>query len=205
MGASLHAAPRFPRTLFLISWISPPGVSLQCLLQVDSEVAGRGFGGMSAPGHSRAGWGGALPMCASCLVAEAARWWDSGPPGEAGVLPSDCTACRVTALVCTGRSVGARCRPRQPRAVCPGAWGPRGQVSCSWAPPGPGLRRGCAGTWAAETTGEGGRAKCGQSGPHAGDRNRASYLWGARYLRAQDVLKSSRWWCPHAAARIGSL
>lgn len=29
LGASLHAAPHFPRSLFLISWISPPGVSLQ--------------------------------------------------------------------------------------------------------------------------------------------------------------------------------
>ena len=34
----------------------------------------------------------------------------------------------------------------------------------------------CAGTWAAETTGEGGRAKLGSSGPRRGDWSRASYL-----------------------------
>lgn len=38
----------------------------------------------------------------------------------------------------------------------------------------------CAGMWAAETTGEGGRAKLGSSGPRRGAWSRASYLGESR-------------------------
>ena len=60
----------------------------------------------------------------------------------------------------------------------------------------------CAAAWAAETTGEGGRAKLGSSGPRGSDWSRAAYLGEA--VISQDVLKFKRGWCPHAAARVRS-
>lgn len=60
----------------------------------------------------------------------------------------------------------------------------------------------CAGTRAAETTGEEGRAKAGPQG-HVGETG-AGLVTSGRAVMSQDVLKFKRGWGSHAVARVRS-